>query len=380
MTLNATASPARIRTLRTEGGSVTVRFEGDWVLSNETPSVSELGTAMDGVPGLMLDTSDVGAWDSALVNFVLHLRAAARDRGVPVDLSRVVPGVVRLCDLAEAVPEKADARRGEGDISILARIGFVTASASASIKRTMGFVGELTLSAASAVRGRAVFRTQDLLLMLQRAGVEALPIAALVSFLLGLILAFIGAIQLAQFGATIYVANLVGIAMVRDMGALMTAIVMAGRSGAAYAAELGSMQASQEIDALETTGVSPMDFLVLPRVLAITLMMPVLTIFADLVGILGGATVALSMLDIGPIAYYEQTVEALTLGHLMGGLIKGLTYGLLVGMAGCLRGLQSGKSSLAVGAAATSAVVTGIIWIISACGIFQFLQYVLGIG
>jgi phospholipid/cholesterol/gamma-HCH transport system permease protein len=204
-------------------------------------------------------------------------------------------------------------------------------------------------------------------------------ISCLVATLLGLILAFISAVQFAQYGAEIYVANLVGVGMVRDMGALMTAIVMAGRSGAAYAAEIGSMRATQELDALETAGISPIEFLVVPRILALALMMPILTVFADAAGILGGAIVGIGLLDLSPTIYLEETFRAVTNAHLFGGLIKAAAYGILVGLAGCLRGMQSGSSSLAVGAAATSAVVTGLVWLITACGLFQVLQYVLQI-
>jgi phospholipid/cholesterol/gamma-HCH transport system permease protein len=213
----------------------------------------------------------------------------------------------------------------------------------------------------------------------QRAGIEALGISVLVASLMGLILAFISAVQFSQYGAEIFVADLVGIGMVRDLGALMTAIVMAGRSGAAYAAEIGSMRGTQELDALETAGISPIEFLVVPRILALALMMPFLTVFADLAGILGGAVVGIGMLEISPTAYLNETFRAVRTVHLYGGLIKGIVYGLLVGLAGCLRGMQSGSSSLAVGAAATSAVVTGLVWLIVGCGLFQVLQYVLQI-
>jgi len=203
-------------------------------------------------------------------------------------------------------------------------------------------------------------------------------VVTLVTFLLGLILAFVGAIQLEMFGASIYVADLVGVGMVRDMAALMTAIVMAGRSGASYAAQIGTMQVNQEVDALQTFGISPVDFLVLPRVLALTLMVPVLTVYADVVSILGGAAVSLSMLGLSATAYYQQTVNAVTVGHLTGGLLKAATYGWLVATAGCFQGLHAARSSAGVGEAATTAVVRGIVSIIAACGIYAFLFYLLG--
>ena len=201
----------------------------------------------------------------------------------------------------------------------------------------------------------------------------------LVSFLVGVILAFVSAIQLKQFGAQIYVANLVGVAMTREMGALMTAILMAGRTGAAFAAELGTMKVTQELDAFTTAGFSVLEFLVLPRVLALVLMMPLLCLYADFLGILGGAAIGVGMLDLSWRMYMEQTIHALRLDDTVGGVFKSAVYGLLIAFAGCLRGQQAGSSSAAVGKAATSAVVTGVVAIIVASGVFAFLFYVLGI-
>ncbi len=201
----------------------------------------------------------------------------------------------------------------------------------------------------------------------------------LISFLVGTIFAFVGAVQLERFGATIYVADLVGIAVVREMGAVMTAIVMAGRTGAAYAAQLGTMKVTQEIDALTTMGFSALDFLVLPRLLALCLMMPLLCLYADALGVLGGSVIGIGMLKLPPVTYFNQTFHAVALSDLAGGVLKASVYGVLVALAGCLRGLQSGSSSSAVGDAATSAVVTGIVAIIVACGIFAVVFYILGI-
>jgi len=229
------------------------------------------------------------------------------------------------------------------------------------------------------MRGRAAFRASDFLLVVQRSGAEALGIVSLISFLVGVILAFVGAVQLAQFGAAIYVADLVGIAMVRDMGAMMTAIVMAGRTGAAFAAELGTMKVNREIDALTTMGIDPMEFLVLPRMIALFLMMPLLALYANLMGILGGAVVGVFMLDLSWTTYYQETAAAVTLTEIAGGIFKAAIYGALVAIAGCLRGMECGTSAAAVGSATTSAVVTSIVLIISACGLFAVLFYILGI-
>jgi phospholipid/cholesterol/gamma-HCH transport system permease protein len=229
------------------------------------------------------------------------------------------------------------------------------------------------------MRGRARLRAVDLWLIVQASGAQALPIVSLISFLVGLILAFVGATQLRPFGAQIYVANLVGLAMSREMGAMMTGIIMAGRTGAAFAAQLGTMVVNQEIDALITMGLNPVEFLVVPRMLALTLMVPLLCIYADLVGILGGAVVGVTMLHLGAAQYYQQTLSALQLLDFVAGLIKGTVFGILVALAGCLRGMQCGRSASAVGAAATSAVVTGIVWIIVSDAVLTVIYNVLGI-
>ena len=214
---------------------------------------------------------------------------------------------------------------------------------------------------------------------IQECGAQALPIVTLISFLVGLILAFVGAVQLKQFGAQIYVANLVGLGMAREMGAMMTAIIMAGRTGAAFAAQLGTMRVNQEIDALTTLGIAPMQYLVLPRMLALMLMMPLLCLYADLVGIVGGAVVGITMLDLGIVEYFNQTQQALSVTDFVLGLIKSVVFGVLVAIAGCLRGMQCGNSSAAVGNAATSAVVTGIVFIVVSDSILTVLYDVLGV-
>ncbi|HID96661.1 MAG TPA: ABC transporter permease, partial [Thermodesulfobacteriaceae bacterium] len=205
------------------------------------------------------------------------------------------------------------------------------------------------------------------------------PIVSLISFLVGLILAFVGIMQLELFGAQIYVADLVGIGMVRVMGAVMTGIILAGRTGAAFAAQLGTMQVNEEIDALHTLGISPVEFLVLPRMLALTLMMPFLTLYADLMGVLGGGLIACIMYDINHVAYLNRVMAAVSLNDLFIGLFMGLAFGILVALSGCLRGLQCGRNASAVGDAATSAVVTSIVAIIIATAVIIVICAVLGI-
>jgi phospholipid/cholesterol/gamma-HCH transport system permease protein len=229
------------------------------------------------------------------------------------------------------------------------------------------------------LRGAAAFQGADLNVAMQEAGAEALPIVSLISFLVGMIFAFVGARQLAQFGAGIYVANLVAVALVREMAPIMTGIIMAGRTGAAYAARLGTMKVNEEIDALTSMGISPMDFLVLPRVLALVVMMPLLTLYASLLGILGGAAVSLSMLDISLVQYAVQTQGSLTPGDIFSGLFKALIYGSLVALAGCQQGIACGGSALAVGEATTKAVVMGIVMIIVSAAVLTVIYINLGI-
>jgi phospholipid/cholesterol/gamma-HCH transport system permease protein len=229
------------------------------------------------------------------------------------------------------------------------------------------------------LRGQASFRWSDVLALMQASGSQALPIVSLISGLIGLILAFMGAIQLRQFGAQIYVADLVGIGMTREMGAVMTGIIMAGRTGAAFAAQLGTMQVNEEIDAYSTLGISPMEFLVLPRMLALVLMMPLLCVYADLLGMLGGVVVATGLLDISLVEYVNETRAAVSLTDIGLGVVKSGLFGVLIALAGCLRGMQCGRSASAVGDAATSAVVTGIVLIIATDGLLAVITEVLGI-
>ena len=265
------------------------------------------------------------------------------------------------------------------EASVLERIGTTAIGVAGSLTEMLSFLGEMTISSVRLFGMKARYRASDLFLLIQQCGAQALPIVTLISFLVGVILAFVGAVQLKQFGAQIYVADLVGIAMMREMGAMMTGIIMAGRTGAAFAAQLGTMKVTQEVDALTTAGFSPLEFLVLPRVIALILMMPLLCLYSDFVGVLGGAVIGVGMLDLSWITYFQETVNAITLTDILGGVFKSSVYGVLIALSGCLRGLQCGNSSSAVGDAATSAVVTGIVAIVVACGSFAVVFYILGI-
>ena len=367
---------------RVDSGILLLRFAGSWRLSGGLAALRVFEREIQELPsvaGLAFDTRNLGEWDSSLVTFLARVSDACRERGVAFDGAGLPAGLHNLLDLAKGVAEPAGARRELRMPPFLERVGGKALDVVAAAGDTLSFIGNMTVVSVRLVRMNARYRASDLWLLIQQCGAEALPIVTLISFLLGVILAFVGAVQLKQFGAQIYVANLVGVAMTREMGALMTAILMAGRTGAAFAAELGSMKVTQELDALTTAGFSVLEFLVLPRVLALVLMMPLLCLYADLVGILGGAAIGVGMLDLSWRMYMEQTIQALRLDDTVGGVFKSAVYGLLIALAGCWRGLQAGSSSAAVGKAATSAVVTGLVAIIVASGVFAFLFYVLGI-
>ena len=300
-------------------------------------------------------------------------------RQVVVDQQGLPEGVRRLLALAAAVPEREGAQRGAPRLSWLARIGTAVLAGGQGARDLLDFLGQVVLACGRLVTGQARFRRADLALFVQEAGVQALGIVTLISFLIGLILAFMGAIQLRQFGAQIYVADLVGLGMTREMGAVMTGIIMAGRTGAAYAAQLGTMQVNEEIDALSTMGIPAMEFLVLPRMLALMLMMPLLCVYADVLGMLAGLLIGTGLLDLSLVEYVNETRQAVHLVDLGLGLFKGVLFGALVALAGCLRGMQCGRSAAAVGAAATSAVVTGIVWIIATDGLLAVLTERLGL-
>ena len=359
-----------------------IRIAGPWVMTGDRPTIDSVEEALKADPHpqrISFETAQLGEWDSGLLTFLTKVVEECSAAGITIDREGLPTGVRRLLDLAEAVPERKGARSEGTRAGFVTRLGTSVLNLMSEGRDFLTFLGQVTIAFGALLRGRARLRLSDLLLYIQQAGADALPIITLISFLVGVIMAFVGAIQLQKFGAAIYVADLVGIAVVREMGAMMTGIVMAGRTGAAFAAQLGTMKVTQEVDALTTMGISPMEFLVLPRALALCLMMPLLCLYSDLMGIIGGAVIASSMLGITVPVYFNEVSHAVTIGNLVGGVFKASVYGVLIAIAGCLRGMESGSSASAVGDAATSAVVSGIVLIISACGVFAAVFYVLGI-
>jgi len=317
--------------------------------------------------------------DSLLMSFLFSMAKVCRSRDLAFSVEGLPDQVDRQLALALSVPERAGARRSFHRDSILEIIGRSSISLKDNLTGWFGFLGELVVALSLFIRRRARVPVRDIWVTMDECGPGALPIVTLISSLVGVILAFIGAQQLRQFGAQIYVANLVSVAMLREMGAVMAGVIMAGRTGAAFAAQLGTMQVNEEIDALKTLGVSPMQYLVVPRVVALIVMMPLLCLYADMLGILGGAVVSALTMDISFIQFFQQAATAVHLSDLWLGVSKSCVFGVLIAIAGCLSGIRCGRSASAVGIAVTSAVVSGIVAIVLSDAVFAVITEVLGV-
>jgi len=358
-----------------------LRLDGDWLAGRLPVSVEHVATELAAGPvaRLVCDAGTLERWDSGLLSLLIQVREQCDRQGVTFDDSGLPAGVRRLLALAGSDSGQAGRPDGQARSTLLERCGQWAIIAWQHLVEMTVFLGEVTAACGRLLTGRARWRTSDLLVIMQECGAQALPIVSLISLLVGLILAFVGAVQLSLFGAEIYVASLVGIAIVRVMGAVMAGIIMAGRTGAAFAARLGTMQVNEEIDALVTLGIDPVEFLVLPRIIALAVMMPLLCLYADVMGIIGGMTVGVLMLDLNMMEYLEMTKKAVRLQDFWIGIFHSAVFGVLVALAGCHRGMRCGRSASAVGDATTSAVVTGIVSIIVATAIITVICDILGI-
>jgi len=369
-------SPATLGVRKAAADALVMVLAGEWKTRSGLTDMAVVHDALcenSDVKRLWFDTSALKEWNSGLIVFLLNCEELCQQAGIACDRSSLPHGVQRLMELAEAVPAQADVHGTRSTAGFVERAGLAWLRLASATCENVRFIGECAIAIGNLLRGRATFRPRDALVLLQHCGAEALGIVALIAFLVGLIMAFVGAVQLARFGASIYVADMVALAMVREMGCMMTAIILCGRTGAAFAAQIGTMKVNQELDAFTTLGIAPVDFLVVPRVVALFLMMPLLTVFADLVGIVGGSLVAMSMLHLSTLEYWQQTLRALDLAQFSTGVVKSLVFGLIVAVTACLRGMQSGRNAEAVGRATTSAVVTGITWIIIADAVFAVI-------
>ncbi len=359
---------------------VTLALSGSWAQGR---APADFTTVHDELlhcsPGrLVVDGAALDGWDSILMAFLLQCFNYCRKEGIVFTTRSMPPAVDKLLAVATAV--ETHELESEPPPPLFAGLHPVRliGDLGAGLKVSLSFVGEVCIALARLVTGRSNTRFADFRLFCYQAGPEAFGIISLTSVLVGMILAYLGAVQLQQFGAEVYVANLVTIGMLREMGVLMTAVVMAGRTGAAYAAQLGTMQSNDEIDAITTMGISPMEFLVVPRMLALIATMPLLTLYANVLGMLGGGIVAGGM-GINPLQYISQSEASLSVVHLGIGLVKSVVFAVLIAVAGCRAGINSGRSSAAVGQAATEAVVTAIVYLIVADAAINILFQQIGV-
>ncbi len=357
-------------TSHTDGATAVVVLEGDWLVSETTidRGVSRLVNDGARLRGIGFESGALGHWDSTLLVFLSQLRQASAQRKIDFDESGLPLTTRRLLDLLPVRELPAAAAIGKS--SLAHHVGAYAIGVWGEAIAATTLVGEITCSTAALLCGRTRMRGMDLLTCVQEAGLEALPIVTIVNVLVGAILAFVGAIELRRFGADIYIANLVAVAVLREMAALMTAIVMSGRTGGAYAAQIATMQGSEEIDALRSFGIPVLDYLILPRVLALTSMMPMLYLYGSAIGILGGFAVAVAMLNISATVFMTQAAGAVTVAEVIFGLAKSVAFGALIAVASCRVGLRAGRSAADVGHAATTSVVAGIVGVIALDAVF----------
>lgn len=382
MTDNQTPDKPQVQYAESDDGTLVLRFSGEWQMTRQDlPPLGRLPALLkkktkQPVQQVRLELAEVTRWDSSLLSELYVLLKTTNRKNLPCEWHGDQQGVQALVEKALSRKVKEPREEAE-DLPVLETLGTKALSAREAADNVLEFTGEVVLSLGRMIRGKAYFRGVDFAETLANGGPRALPIITLISFLVGLILAFVGSMQLEEFGAQIFVANLVGIAMAREMGAMMSAIIMAGRTSAAYAAQIGSMQVNEELDAMRTASIQPIDFLTLPRVLTMLISMPILCLYADVIGILGGMAIGVFMLDLSPVAYWQQTVEAISLNDFAAGFMKSIVFAFVVAMAGCYHGMRCGRNSAAVGKATTRAVVSAIVLIIITDSILTVLYDIL---
>jgi phospholipid/cholesterol/gamma-HCH transport system permease protein len=327
---------------------------------------------------VVLDTNRLEYCDVSGIALLSHLRHRQERSGGILDIRGLRPEFTEMLEAWGSLDPALMRSQPPPPKNIVEQAGKSAVGGWKQLHALVSYVGELAVAFLMTVRHPHAVRWKDTLLIAQTVGVNALPIVSLIGFLMGLIMAFQAVIPLGQFGAQIYVASLIGLSVIRELGPLMTAIVVAGRSGSAFAAEIGTMKVREEIDALITMGLDPVRFLVVPRVLATLVMTPLLTIYANLIGLIGGGVVLLS-LGYSAAAFIDYVQWAVTYQSLLGGLTKALAFGILIAAIGCFRGLETRIGARAVGDSTTSAVVSGIVLIVIADGIFSVVYYYLGV-
>ncbi|HCU58425.1 MAG TPA: hypothetical protein DIC64_00395 [Alphaproteobacteria bacterium] len=359
------------------GGILTVFFKGDYSKKDlPLPLFEALQTNQ--VQEIKIETKDLKSWDSSFLIILLKLHQYTTDKKIKLSVPKLPLGAGELLNLSTAVPPLKEVAAHQKNNFFDALGGFGLNVFRTFIKGASFALSNLKTYFLAPV-SRPVSRPVDFLFALQDCGPKALPIVLLISFMVGLILAFVGAIQLQTFGAQVYVASLVTIGMTRIMGAIMVGIIMAGRTGASFAATIGTMQVNEEIDALKTMGVKTEEFLIFPRLRALVISMPLLTMFADFAGILGGAAVGILALDIPSSEYFRYAYNAWHLKHFLVGLFHAYVFGFIIALSGCYFGVNCGRNADSVGLSTTKAVVYGIVWMIVATGLITFCLQRMGI-
>ena len=378
MILTEVAAPAKAHaSTRLAAGVLDIVLSDRWLLENDAPRFEAVAAQHTGtVHAIAFDADALADWDSSLLIFLLQGVEYCQRHELELDTSGLPEQVTRLLMLARAVPDRV-VQEAPPRATRVARLGNAAIAVWDDARAAIGFTGEVVDSFIRLVLRRSSFRWRQFWVVVQSNSSGALPIVTLIALLVGVIIAFLGVVVLKRFGAGYYVSYLVGYGMLREMAALMTGIIMTGRTGAAFAAELGSMKISEEIDAYTTLGVSPIDHLVLPRMLGLFVMMPLLVLYADFVGILGGMLVAVTLLDLSPVQFMGGLLTAVTLSDGLLGIFKGVIFGFIIGLSGCMKGMQTGADAGAVGRSATSAVVMGITLIILGNAIIDWLAAVL---
>lgn len=371
----AQALPAKAE-LKPSGSRAVVHLSGSWEITGDRP-VWQDAVGDQKPTALSVDIGNVADWDSSLLLFVFEVQQWCAASGVDFDAESLPPRIREL--LGQFKEARGKDKPVDRSTNLFEFVGRAVFDVWDKTHQISNFVGECTLAAVRLFKRPDKFQWRDCIAEMQQCGALALPIVGLISALVGLTLAYTAAVLLRQFGADIYVADFVGLVMVREMGPMMTAIVLSGRTGAAFAATLGNMKAGEEIDALETLGIRSVDFLVLPRLLALALMMPLLTLYSNALGMIGGMLVAMGILDIPSTAYWIEMQTAVDLSDITTGVIKAVSFGVIVGLSGCLRGLHSERSAIGVGRATTSAVVTAILLLVVADAVYAVIFNMLGV-
>ncbi len=355
-----------------------VEFKGDFINFDNTLDLYK-ALEVNAIDKLVIIGQDIKKWDSSLLLILFKLTKIAKDKNINIEINNMPSGLIKMSDLALFVPKHINKETLSAKETLLEKIGTIGLNIWQSFILGFNFIIESMQALILFMRGKSSARRTDFLFSLEECGPKAISITALISFMVGLILAFVGAIQLKTFGAEVYVASLVTIGMIRIMGAIMVGIIIAGRTGASFAATIGTMQVNEETDALKTMGIELSEFLIAPRMFALIISMPFLTMWADFFGILGGAFVGITSLDIPAVEYWRYTFEAWSMKNFWVGIFHGFIYGFIISLCGCYYGINCSRNADGVGVATTKAVVSSIVWIIVATGIITYIFERLGI-